>query len=328
MSDDIKAFLSNKEKEFPSIDEFKWSTEEELATNTDTMNEWIEYHMPEDYVLIEETLDGTYAEILDEEGHKFACHASGNGDFSNHIISFELLEVNNQLKTTMIYKDILEVDDIIALDMLFKEEIMNGAEKRHYIEGAQWEEKIERLKNDNLFNQNEMKAIEKLLSGDYLTGAEKRHYVINNNIQEKIDKLKSVSQNKLSVNDVKKAKSRNIPDIETVKKGDQLLMSFEVKGVKDHFWCDVTNVETMFKESKSQLLTIKINEDNKFDQNKMIDHGRDNKCRSSLLDYCKTVYNNLDIAEKSYNKRVLEVKSAEKMKMKMKMKIKGKISLN
>lgn len=35
--------------------------------------------------------DGTYAEVEDGLGKKWGVHASGNGDFNNHIITFEEL---------------------------------------------------------------------------------------------------------------------------------------------------------------------------------------------------------------------------------------------
>jgi hypothetical protein len=226
--------------------------------------------------------------------------------------------LNNKEKELPSYPEVLEVDDIIALDLLVNEQPMSPAEKRHYILGAHWGAKIEELRKGDFFNTQEIKAIEKLVNEENLSPAEKRHYILNNEFQKKIEYLKNTQQKELLVNDVKKIKSRNVPSIKEVKKGDQLLMSFEEKGVKDHYWCTVKHVETMFKESNSPLLTISINEDNKLDKDKIVDFGRDNKCRSYLVDYCTTRYNNLDIGEKSYNKRVLEVKPADTKKIKPK----------
>lgn len=175
MSNEIKNFLKEKEKELPSIDFFSWETEHDLPTNNDTMNEWIEEYMPEEYTLLENTLDGTYAEIINEKGHKFAVHASGFGDFNTHKIEFELLETNYQEK--MIYKNILDNDDIKALDMLINEVKMNPAEKRHYLIGVDWDYKIERLEQEDLFDKEDIKAIKKLVADEKLSNAEKRYYI-------------------------------------------------------------------------------------------------------------------------------------------------------
>lgn len=108
MENEIEQFLKNKKELTPFINDFTWETEYEHANNNDTMNEWIEEHLPPEFELIEESLDGSYAEIITFEGHKFACHASGNGDFCNHKIVFELIEENlnskNDLKETKIKK--------------------------------------------------------------------------------------------------------------------------------------------------------------------------------------------------------------------------------
>ncbi len=118
MTKEIEKFLSEKDNEDLSINDYTWRTEEELGNNTEVMNEWLDEYLPSDYTLLEDSIDGTYAEILTKEGHKFACHASGNGDFFNHKISFELLEkakYENQLineappfrKETLISRDSL-----------------------------------------------------------------------------------------------------------------------------------------------------------------------------------------------------------------------------
>ncbi len=64
-----------------------WKTEEPHSTNNDTMNDYLENHNTLDITMV----DGTYAEGVDNKGAKYAIHASGNGDFFNHRIDFELL---------------------------------------------------------------------------------------------------------------------------------------------------------------------------------------------------------------------------------------------
>ena len=72
------------------MDDFIWETEGELATNELTMHDYIDYHMPDDWMI--QLHDGTYAEVITPELNRYALHASGNGDFRNHKIEFELLE--------------------------------------------------------------------------------------------------------------------------------------------------------------------------------------------------------------------------------------------
>ncbi|MCD6347650.1 MAG: hypothetical protein J7L96_09550 [Bacteroidales bacterium] len=69
------------------IDTYFWETDEPLATGAETMDDYLEYHMPNENELL--MVDGTYAEIKDEDGNKFAVHASGNGDFCHHKVEFE-----------------------------------------------------------------------------------------------------------------------------------------------------------------------------------------------------------------------------------------------
>jgi hypothetical protein len=68
------------------MDNFIWETEEDLATNELTMHDYIDNHMPHDWVVLDH--DGTYAEIITPELNKYELHASGNGDFKNHKIEF------------------------------------------------------------------------------------------------------------------------------------------------------------------------------------------------------------------------------------------------
>lgn len=313
MTKEITDFLKEKENDLPSIEFYTWETEYELGTNEETMHNWIEEHMPEEYTLLEETHEGTYAEIVNEEGHRFAVHASGFGSFNAHKIEFELLETNYQEK--MVYKNILDTDDLKALDMLVNEVKMNPAEKRHYLIGVDWDYKIERLEQEDLFDKEDIKAIKKLVAGEKLSNAEKRYYIYGSNIQEKIENLKLETQEKLKVNDINKVKSNNVPDINSLKEGDKILMEFEEMGVKDHFWCDVKSIDDMFTQSGKRMITISVNEDERnMKSDKMVEYGLLKEKRSLLYDYCRHKHHNLEIGEKSYNKRVLEVELSETLK--------------
>lgn len=66
-----------------------FETEEELATNEITMNEFLDlYDIPEEDIHLH---DGTYVE-LNIEGVLYRVDASGNGDFRSHKIEIEKLE--------------------------------------------------------------------------------------------------------------------------------------------------------------------------------------------------------------------------------------------
>ena len=74
------------------MEDYTWETEDELNTNTDTMNDFIDNHM-EDYCKDYDVVhtDGSYVEIQDSKGVLYGVHASGNGDFSSHRVRFEHL---------------------------------------------------------------------------------------------------------------------------------------------------------------------------------------------------------------------------------------------
>ena len=92
-------------------------------------------------------------------------------------------------------------------------------------------------------------------------------------------------------------------------------MEFEEIGEKDHFWCDVKSIEDMFTKSGKRMIKISINEDEgNMKSNKMIEYGLLKEKKSLLYDYCKYKYHNLEIGEKSYNKRVLDVEISEPLK--------------
>ncbi len=72
------------------IEPYYWGTDEPLSTNMGNMADYLENHLDQHLpwaVIV--TVDGTYAEIIDINGRKFAINASGNGDFCNHKVEFE-----------------------------------------------------------------------------------------------------------------------------------------------------------------------------------------------------------------------------------------------
>lgn len=73
--------------------DYTWITQEAMATNTDTMNDFIDNHMAEhcgaDYEVVCD--DGSYCEIQNDRHQLYGIHASGNGDFCSHRVRFEKL---------------------------------------------------------------------------------------------------------------------------------------------------------------------------------------------------------------------------------------------
>jgi len=68
-------------------DFYCWETENPSSTNINTMNDYLNNHLPKEYEIL--FIDRTYAEIKDLNGNKFAAHTSGNGDFCHHKVEFE-----------------------------------------------------------------------------------------------------------------------------------------------------------------------------------------------------------------------------------------------
>lgn len=299
------------------IEDFTWNTAYEIPNNTDTMNEWLELYLPDDYELIEESIDQTYAEIIDGRGHKFAVHASGNGDFYHHKIEFELIHLNFN---KFVYKDILDNDNLLALDMLVNEKPMTSAEKTHLILNVDWSSKLNSLKLDSeLFNKKQLRAIEKLTQNQPLNTVEKQFYIQETNLPAILEKLSEKIKAKLKVNNITKIKSNNVPDISDVKIGDKILMLFEKNNTKEHFWCTVDHLENRSQENKSNLLSISINDDNKIDENNFIQYGLSNEKKALFFNYCKAKNPDLKISENAYNKRVIEVKHIKKPSSKLKL---------
>lgn len=65
--------------------EFTWNTEDPHADNSETMNEFLECYLPEDYEI--KLNHGTYAEI-ENDGVRYGVHASGRGDPWSHRVEF------------------------------------------------------------------------------------------------------------------------------------------------------------------------------------------------------------------------------------------------
>lgn len=68
---------------------FYWETDYFHNDNAFTMQDFIENHLPPEFEVILD--DGSYTEVLDGKGQKWALHASGDGDFVSHRIRFEAL---------------------------------------------------------------------------------------------------------------------------------------------------------------------------------------------------------------------------------------------
>ena len=71
------------------MNDHKWHTEESHANNSETMNDYLDIEMDPSWELI--MIDGTYAEIMTDCGICYQVHASGDGDFNNHKVSFKII---------------------------------------------------------------------------------------------------------------------------------------------------------------------------------------------------------------------------------------------
>lgn len=69
---------------------FYWNTENEHSNNVETMNDYLENHLSDEFEVIFE--DGTYAEIKNKNtGAIWGVNASGDGDFTHHKVDFEFV---------------------------------------------------------------------------------------------------------------------------------------------------------------------------------------------------------------------------------------------
>ena len=72
------------------METFKWHTTEPHNNNEDTMNDYLENHLPQCFNVIFK--DGTYSEIQNENtGQIFGVRAMGDGDFTHHKVTFEFI---------------------------------------------------------------------------------------------------------------------------------------------------------------------------------------------------------------------------------------------
>lgn len=72
------------------MQDYIWSTEISHSNNTETMQDYIHNHLHESLTYLFQ--DGSYAEAINEKSNeRWGIHASGNGDFNNHRVRFELL---------------------------------------------------------------------------------------------------------------------------------------------------------------------------------------------------------------------------------------------
>ena len=70
------------------METYYWTSAEPHANNEQTMI----YYLDDVNMLDITMVDGTYSEGKNAKGEKYALRASGNGDFCNHKIEFELLK--------------------------------------------------------------------------------------------------------------------------------------------------------------------------------------------------------------------------------------------
>lgn len=63
---------------------YNWQTDYCLFTNTDSMDDFLENELPDDYEVIERDRNQC---IVDMDGDKYEITAYGDGDFSHHVAS-------------------------------------------------------------------------------------------------------------------------------------------------------------------------------------------------------------------------------------------------
>ena len=73
------------------MEPYRWSTTQPHSNNIETMNDYLENHLPQCFDVVFE--DGTYAEIKNKNtGQIFAVSASGDGNFTNHKVTFDFIK--------------------------------------------------------------------------------------------------------------------------------------------------------------------------------------------------------------------------------------------
>jgi len=77
------------------MEDYRFTTTEPLATTADTMAEFLntDEHFYARFDKGAEVVfeDGSYAEVENADGKTFEVHAAGDGDFTNHRITFRFL---------------------------------------------------------------------------------------------------------------------------------------------------------------------------------------------------------------------------------------------
>ena len=72
------------------MDTYRWTTEYEHCNNEETMSDYLNNHMSDDFKVI--FIDGTYAEIMNNKNCTiWGVNASGDGDFRHHKVEFEFI---------------------------------------------------------------------------------------------------------------------------------------------------------------------------------------------------------------------------------------------
>ena len=72
------------------METYRWHTIEPHNNNEETMNDYLENHLSDEFEIIFE--DGTYAEIKNKNtGAIWGVNASGDGDFTHHKVEFEFV---------------------------------------------------------------------------------------------------------------------------------------------------------------------------------------------------------------------------------------------
>ena len=73
------------------MEAYRWSTIQPHDNNNETMDDYLNNHLPKCFDVLFE--DGTYAEIKNKNtGQIFAVSASGDGNFTNHKVTFEFIQ--------------------------------------------------------------------------------------------------------------------------------------------------------------------------------------------------------------------------------------------
>jgi len=74
------------------MEDYTWITTTPMATNTDTMENFLDNHFYERFSEKAQVLEDNESYIeVEDNGKRYGVHASGNGDFCNHRIRIEEL---------------------------------------------------------------------------------------------------------------------------------------------------------------------------------------------------------------------------------------------